>query len=199
MAYPRSLNTLINNFKELPGIGEKTAERMSLAMLNFDKKQLDAFANAVLDVKNKIKRCSKCYNLSESDLCDICTDASREKEVICVVEDVRSVFLFEKNGIFHGRYHVLNGLISPMDGIDPSDINIGMLLTRVKENNIKEVIMAIKPSLEGEATSLYISKKLEGVNVVVSKIAHGIPMGADMEYIDAITLETAISDRKKIS
>lgn len=199
MAYPRSLNNLISSFKNLPGVGEKTAERMALAMLDFDKDKLDTFANSICDVKNKIKRCKKCYNLAEDEMCDICKDATREKDVICVVEDVRSVILFEKNGLFNGKYHVLNGLISPMDGIDPSDINIDLLLKRVKDENINEVIMAIKPSLEGEATSLYISKKLADSAVVVTKIAHGIPMGADMEYIDAITLETALFERKKIS
>lgn len=199
MAYPRSLNNLINSFKNLPGVGEKTAERMALAMLDFDKSKLDNFATSIIDVKNKIRKCSKCYNLSENDLCDICSDNSREKDTICVVEDVKNVILFEKNGLFHGMYHVLNGLISPVDGIDPSDINIDSLLTRIKEEMVKEVIIAVKPSLEGEATALYISKMLEGSNVIVSKIAHGIPMGTDMEYIDAMTLETALFERKKIS
>lgn len=199
MAYPRSLNNLINSFKNLPGVGEKTAERMALAMLEFDKVKLDNFATSIIDVKNKIKKCRKCYNLSENDLCDICSDGSREKDAICVVEDVKNVILFEKNGLFHGMYHVLNGLISPVDGIDPSDINIDSLLERIKEELVKEVIIAVKPSLEGEATALYISKMLEGSNVIVSKIAHGIPMGTDMEYIDAMTLETALFERKKIS
>lgn len=199
MAYPRSLNNLINSFKNLPGVGEKTAERMALAMLEFDKVKLDNFATSIIDVKNKIKKCSKCYNLSENDLCDICSDSSREKDTICVVEDVKNVILFEKNGLFHGMYHVLNGLISPVDGIDPSDINIDPLLKRIKVELVKEVIIAVKPSLEGEATALYISKMLEGSNVIVSKIAHGIPMGTDMEYIDAMTLETALFERKKIS
>lgn len=199
MAYPRSLNNLINNFKNLPGVGEKTAERMALSMLDFDKDRLDSFANSIMDVRNKIRRCSVCNNLSENELCDICQDQSRNRDIICVVEDVRNVSLLEKNSIFNGQYHVLNGLISPLNGIDPSDINIDSLLNRVSKNNIKEIIIAVKPSIEGEATALYISKKLDGKDVLVSKIAHGVPMGADMEYIDAITLETAFSDRKKIS
>ena len=199
MGYPRSLNNLINSFKNLPGVGEKTAERMALAMLDFDKSKLDSFATAIIDVKNKIKRCSICNNLSENDKCDICLDKSREHDVICVVEDVKNVILFEKNGLFNGQYHVLNGLISPVDGIDPSDINVDALLERVEKEKIKEVIIAVKPSIEGETTALYISKKLENKDVIVSKIAHGIPMGADMEYIDAMTLETALFERKKIS
>jgi recombination protein RecR len=199
MAYPRSLNNLINSFKDLPGVGEKTAERMALTMLDFEKSKLDSFATAIIDVKDKIKRCSICNNLTENKICDICSDISREKNTICVVEDVKNVMLFEKNGLFNGQYHVLNGLISPVDGIDPSDINVQSLLDRVEKEKIKEIIIAVKPSLEGEATALYISKKLENTDVTVSKIAHGIPMGADMEYIDAMTLETALFDRKKIS
>lgn len=199
MIYPRSLSNLINSLKDLPGVGEKTAERMALAMLDFDSNKLDAFAKAINDVNNKIKRCSICYNLSENEICDICSNKRREQDVICVVEDVKSVFLFEKNGLFNGKYHVLNGLISPMDGIDPSDININTLLKRVNNENIKEIILAVKSSLEGEATSLYISKKLKDTGVVVSKIAHGVPMGADMEYIDPMTLETALFERKEVS
>jgi recombination protein RecR len=199
MGYPRSLNNLIENFKNLPGIGEKSAERMALAMLDFEKEKLDSFATSIIDVKNKIKRCVICNNLSEKDVCEICSDSSRDKNIICVVEDAKNVALLEKNGIFNGKYHVLDGLISPLNGIDPSDINIEALLNRVEKENINEIIIAVKPSIEGEATALYISKKLEGKNVVVSKIAHGVPMGADMEYIDAITLETAFYERKKIS
>lgn len=199
MGYPRSLNNLINSFKNLPGVGEKTAERMALAMLDFDKSKLDSFATSIIDVKNKVRRCSICNNLSESDTCDICSDKSRDRDVICVVEDVKNVILFEKNGLFNGLYHVLNGLISPVDGIDPSDINVDALLDRVVKEKINEVIIAVKPSIEGETTALYISKKLENRDVIVSKIAHGIPMGADMEYIDAMTLETALFERKKIS
>lgn len=196
MAYPKSLTNLISNFKNLPGVGEKTAERMVLAMLSFEKNKLDSFANAILDVKNKIKRCEICNNLSEADRCDICLDKSRKNDIICVVEDVKSVILFEKNGLFDGQYHVLNGLISPADGIDPSDVNVDQLINRVKQNDIKEVIIAVKPSLEGETTALYISKKLNDTGVIVSKIAHGIPMGADMEYMDALTLETALFERR---
>ncbi|MDD2496206.1 MAG: recombination mediator RecR [Tissierellia bacterium] len=199
MAYPRSLTNLIISLRDLPGIGEKTAERMALAMLDFEPNKLETFARSIIDVKDKIKRCSICYNLSEKDICEICSDKKREQDIICVVEDVKNVFLFEKNGLFNGQYHVLNGLISPIEGIDPSDINIDSLLERVKDGNIKEVIIAVKPSLEGEATALYISKKLKDTKVIVSKIAHGVPMGADMEYIDAMTLETALFDRKEVS
>lgn len=199
MVYPKSLNNLINSLKILPGVGEKTAERMALAMLNFDKEKLESFATAIIDVKNKIKPCPICHNLTEQNICDICSNENRRKDIICVVEDVKNIFLFEKNSLFNGQYHVLGGLISPIDGTDPDDINIKTLFDRVNKGDIKEVIIAIKPSLEEEATSLYISKKLENSGVTVSKIAQGVPMGADMEYIDAMTLENALSDRKKIS
>lgn len=199
MAYPRSLTNLINSLRDLPSVGEKTAERMALSMLDFEPSKLDVFATSIIDVKNKIKRCSKCFNLSETDICDICSDKKRDNNILCVVEDVKNVFLFEKNALFNGKYHVLNGLISPIDGIDPSDININSLLKRVEDEKIKEIILAVKPSLEGETTALYISKKLENSGVIVSKIAHGVPMGTDMEYIDAMTLETALTERKKIS
>jgi recombination protein RecR len=199
MAYPRSLNNLINNLKYLPGVGERTAERMALAMIEFEEDKLDSLAASIQDVKNKIRRCSICNNLTENNICDICSNKGREQDVLCVVEDVKSIILFEKNSLFNGQYHVLNGLISPVDGIDPNDINIDTLLKRIVDNNIKEVIIAIKPSLEGETTALYIAKKLGNRDVIVSKIAHGIPMGADMEYMDAITLETALFERRKIS
>ncbi|MFA5407542.1 MAG: recombination mediator RecR [Bacilli bacterium] len=199
MIYPRSLNNLINSLKNLPGVGEKTAERMALAMINFDDGKLDNFASSIIDVKNKIRRCSLCNNLSENDICDICLDKNRKRDIICVVEDVKSIILFEKNGLFNGLYYVLNGLISPVDGIDPSDINIDSLLERVAKEKITEIIIAVKTSIEGETTALYITKRLEKAPVTVSKIAHGIPMGTDMEYIDAMTLETALFERKKIS
>ncbi|HHT37961.1 MAG TPA: recombination protein RecR [Mollicutes bacterium] len=199
MGYPRSLNNLIENFKNLPGVGDKTAERMALTMLDFDKDVLTSFAKSITDVKDKIKRCSICNNLSEDEKCDICKDKNRNNNVLCVVDDVKSLILFEKNDLFNGKYHILKGLISPSNGIDPDDIDIDKLINRVDNENIKEIIIAVKPSLEGEATALYISKKLENKDIAVSKLAHGIPMGADMEYIDTFTLKTALSERKKIS
>ena len=168
-------------------------------MLDFKKEQLDTFAKSIIELKTKIKRCSICNNITENDICDICKDKKRNKGIICVVEDVKNVFLFERNNIFDGKYHVLNGLISPFNGIKPEDSNVLSLVKRVEKEKPKEVIIAIKPTLEGEATSLYISKLLKKYNVIVSKIAQGVPMGADIEYLDAITLENAIMERKKIS
>lgn len=199
MNYPSSLKSLIDCFKKLPGVGEKTAERFSLSVLDFDEKLIESFSESIKDVKQKIKRCSICNNLTESDVCDICLDDTREAGVICVVEEAKNSILFEKMGAYRGKYHVLNGLISPLDGIGPENINIDKLIERIDKEGVKEVILALKPSIEGETTSLYISRVLSGKGVRVTKIAQGIPMGADMEYIDMLTLEMALSDRKEIS
>ena len=199
MNYPSSLKNLIDCFKKLPGVGEKTAERFSLSVLDFDEKLIESFSDSIKDVKYKIKRCSICNNLTESDVCDICRDDTRDSSVICVVEEAKNSILFEKMGAYKGRYHILNGLISPLDGVGPEDINIDKLIDRIDSEGVSEVILALKPSIEGETTSLYISKVLSGKGVRVTKIAHGIPMGADIEYIDMLTLEMALSDRKEIS
>jgi len=199
MNYPTTIRNLIECYKKLPGIGEKTAERLALATLTINQETLDMFADSVANIKKRIKRCTKCNNLSEEDLCEICRDASRDQNTICVVEEPKNVILFEKVGTYKGLYQVLDGLISPLDGIGPDDVKINMLLERIKKDDKKEVIIAVKPSIEGETTSLYILKLLEGKNITVSKIAHGVPLGADMEYIDALTLEMALEDRKKIS
>ena len=199
MNYPTTIKNLIECYKKLPGIGEKTAERLALATLNINQETLDIFADSIANVKKRIKRCTKCNNLSEEDLCEICRDDSRDKNTICVVEEPKNVILFEKVGTYKGTYHVLDGLISPLDGITPDQIKIDLLLERIKNDNIKEIIIAVKPSIEGETTSLYIVKLLEGKDVTISKIAHGVPLGADMEYIDSLTLEMALEDRKKIS
>lgn len=198
-SYPKSLKDLIDCFKKLPSIGEKSAERMAFSVMNMDVDQVNLFAQSLLNVKNNIKRCKVCNNLTESDLCDICSDSTRNGEVLCVVESPKNVILFEKIGSYLGKYHVLDGLISPLDGITPNDINIKTLIDRVKDENIKEIIVAVKPSIEGETTALYISKVFENSPVLVSKIAHGVPLGTDMEYIDSLTLEMALEDRKKIS
>lgn len=199
MKYPSTILNLIECYKRLPGIGEKTAERLALSMLDMDDNVLNLFSKSLKDVKTKIKRCSICNNLSEEENCEICRDKNRNKKIICVVEEPKNVILFEKINIFDGYYHVLDGLISPIDGINPEDINISNLIARVKENKIEELILALKPSIEGETTSLYISKILEKENVKITKIAYGIPMGADMDYVDSLTLELALENRMDIS
>ena len=199
MIYPETINNLIECYKKLPGRGEKSAERMALHCLELEEEVLKMFAESLTLLKTNIKRCKKCNNLTESDICNICSNENREQKTICVVEDTKNVFQFEKIGSYHGLYHVLDGLISPLDNINPDDLNIESLVKRIEEDDIKEVIIAVKPSIEGETTSLYISKILENKNVIVSKIAYGVPIGADMDYVDALTLELALEERKNIN
>lgn len=196
--YPQTIQNLIECYNKLPGIGKKTAERLALATINLDLEVVELFSKSLLEVKQKIKRCKNCNNYCESDLCVICNDTTRDGSILCVVEDPKNVILFEKLGIFNGTYHVLNGLISPLEGKTPDDINIDNLLKRINDEEIKEVILALKPSIEGETTSLYISKLLKNQNVLVSKIAHGVPLGAEIDYVDALTLELALENRKEI-
>ena len=199
MNYPESLNNLINSLKKLPSIGEKSAERLAFAIMNFDEEEILLFSNSIKDVKSKIKKCSICGNITENEICDICLNEDRDKTVICVVEDSKNIITLEKMGTYNGKYHVLNGLISPINGKGPKDIEIDSLIQKVNNNDIKEVIIAISPTLEGETTALYISKLLENTKVIVSRIAYGIPMGADMEYLDPMTLSMALNNRNKIS
>lgn len=199
MNYPKTIKDLIECFKKLPGVGEKTAERLALSVLDMEDDTIKLFSTTLDNIKEKINRCKICNNLCEDDLCEICKDKARNQKLICVVEEPKNVFIFEKVGTYHGLYHVLDGLISPLDGINPEDINIASLIERIKNNKIEEVILALKPSIEGETTSLYITKLLEKIDVKITKIAHGIPIGVDMEYIDTLTLEMALEDRTSIS
>lgn len=197
---PNSLRNLIDCFKMLPGIGEKTAERLVFSMLNFDKKNLSNFSDAILEVRDKITFCSLCGNISDSDICSVCSSNDRDFSTVFVVEKPKDIILFENIGAYKGVYHVLNGLISPLDGIGPDDINIDKLLSRISDDSrIKEVILALKPSIEGETTMQYIRKVLADKNVNVSKIATGVPIGTDIEYIDSLTLELAIEERKNMN
>ena len=196
--YPDSVRNLIDSLRNLPGIGEKSAERMAFSILNFDNDKIDDFAKSLTDVK-KIKRCPICNNITDMDKCYICSNPNRKDDTIFVVEKAKDIVLFEKMGNYQGKYHVLNGLISPLDGINPEDINIDSLIKRVHDNGVKEVIIVLKPSIEGETTMQYIKKILAKYDVRVSKIPIGIPMGTDIEYIDPMTLEMAFEDRKDIS
>ena len=196
--YPKSIKNLIECFKKLPSVGEKSAERMALSVIDMNYDQVELFSDSLRNVKNKIKRCNICNNFAEEDICEVCADKNRNMKTICVVESPKNISLFEKIGTYQGRYHVLNGLISPLDGITPDDINIKSLISRVKNENIEEIIIAVKPSIEGETTALYISKLFENTPVLITKIAHGVPLGTDMEYIDSLTLEMALEDRKEI-
>ena len=188
---PNSLKRIIDCFKKLPGIGEKTAERLAFALLDSSKEQMTIFSDSIIDIRDNICYCSVCGNISDSEICSICSSSVRDDSIVLVVEKSKDILSFEKIGVFKGKYHVLNGLISPIDNIGPNDINLNSLISRVKNGNIKEIIFALKPSIEGETTLQYIKKLLYEVsnNVKVSKLAIGVPIGADMEYIDSLTLE----------
>lgn len=197
--YPSTINNLIECYKKLPGIGSKTAERLALSTLKMDDEIINLFSTNIKQCKTSIKKCKICGHLTEQELCSICSDKNRDNKTICVVEDSKSVIIFEKIGTYSGMYHVLEGLISPLDGIEPDNLNIANLIERIQNNNIEEVIIAVKPSIEGETTALYISKLLENYSIKVTRIAHGIPIGVDMEYLDSLTLEMALEDRTNIS
>ena len=199
MIYPSLLQKLIDFYKKMPGVGDKSAERMALATLDLPENEIKEFAKNIVDSKIKLKNCQICGNLTENDICDICSNPNRDKNLICVIEDYKSVFSFEKVGNYKGVYHVLNGLISPMDSVGPEDINISSLVKRVDSLKNPELILALKSSIEGETTTLYIKKIFEDKDVTISRLSYGIPMGAEIDYLDIITLDKALEDRKKIS
>lgn len=199
MSYPVALSDLINYFRKLPGIGEKSAERMALALLELSSEDVENFAASMIDSKNNLHPCEVCGHITDKDVCDICSSEKRNKSVICILEDYKSVFAFEKAGNYNGVYHVLNGLISPIDDVNPEDINISSLISRVKSLEKPELIIALKSTIEGETTTLYIKKIFEDKNVEISRLSYGIPMGTEIDYLDEITLDRALSDRKKIS
>ena len=197
--YPSTIRNLIECLKDLPGIGEKSAERLAYSIVGFDKDKLDNFANTLINIKDNIRRCQSCNCITDMDKCYICNDDNRSDDTIFVVEKSKDIILFEKMGTYNGRYHVLDGLISPMDGINPDDINLNTLIKRVQDDNVREVIVVLKPSIEGETTMQYIKKILSKYDVKVSKIPICIPMGTDIEYIDTMTLEMAFEDRKDVA
>ena len=196
--YPKCIRNVIDCFKNLPGIGEKTAERLAFSLIGFSKENLTSFSAAITDIRDKITTCEICGNIADSNICNICSDKERNSNIIFVVEKAKDISLFETINIDNGKYHVLGGLISPLDGIGPDDININKLIDRIDKESVHEIIMALKPSIEGETTMQYIKKILENKNVRVTRIATGIPMGTDIEYIDAMTLEFALEGRKDI-
>ena len=196
--YSPSIEKLIESFEKLPSIGHKTATRLAFYMLDLDEKDTTDFINSIVDAKTILKFCSQCFNISDTDPCIICSNPKRDQSIICVVEDVRDIVAMERTHEFNGVYHVLHGTISPMNGIGPEDIKIKELLNRISEGNIKEVIIATNPRVEGEATSMYISKLLKPFGVKVTRIAHGIPVGGDLEYTDEVTLTKALEGRREL-
>lgn len=196
--YSPSIEKLIECFEKLPSIGHKTAIRLAFHMLNATKDETYEFIKAIEDAKNNLKYCSQCFNISDTDPCPICSNPKRDLSIICVVEDVKDIIAMEKTHEFKGVYHVLHGTISPMNGIGPDDIKIRELLLRLNNSDVKEVIIATNPRVEGEATALYLARIINPLGVKVTRIAHGIPVGGDLEYTDEITLTKALEGRREI-
>jgi recombination protein RecR len=193
--YPPSIQNLIKNIARLPGIGEKTAERLALHILRAPRREAEALAQSLLDIKDKVKFCSKCFALSDNELCHLCSDPARDPSVLCVVEQPADMVAIEKSGAFRGLYHVLSGALSPMNGIGPEHIRIRELMRRIEKGQIKEIVLATATNVEGEATASYIAQLLEKHPIKVSRIASGVPMGGDLKYVDQVTLKRAMETR----
>lgn len=196
--YPRPLSKLIEELSKLPGIGGKSAQRLAFYILSMDEKEAKGIAEAITIAKDKMKYCSICGNISEDETCSLCKDQSRDNSVICVVEHPKDIYAMERIKEFHGQYHVLNGTISPMDGIGPDDINLKSLILRLSDEAIKEVVIATNPNIEGEATAMYIARLIKPAGIKVSRIAHGIPVGGELEYADEVTLSKALEGRREL-
>ena len=194
--YIEPIGRLINEFSKLPGVGAKTAQRFAYKVVNMNENEAKSFAEAILNVKKNVRYCTICGNFSEEDVCDICKN--RDTDTICVVKEPKDVIAIEKLNEYHGVYHVLHGTISPLDGIGPNDINIKGLLERISKGGVTEVIMATNPDVEGEATAMYISNLLKPLGITVTRLAHGIPIGTELEYADEVSLARAFVDRKTI-
>ncbi|MDM8534419.1 recombination mediator RecR [Clostridiaceae bacterium HSG29] len=197
-SYAGPIARLINEFSKLPGIGKRTAERLAYYIIETDTEEAIKLSNAIIETKEKIKFCSKCFNLAEDELCEICQSTKRDSTTICVVESPKDIISIERTKEYIGMFHVLHGHISPMDGIGPDDIKLRELIQRVRDDNIKEVIVATNPTVEGEATSMYISKLLKFSDAKVTRLAHGIPIGGNLEYTDEMTLTKAFEGRIEI-
>lgn len=198
MKYPQTFENLINGLKKLPGVGAKSAERMAYQILNMDDEDIHNLANSLIDSKNKLVRCKKCGCMSEGELCEICKDDSRDNHTLCIVQNTKDVYALEKAKNYSGVYHVLNGVISASLGVTPNDLNLQELINRIENDEIKEVILATNPNIEGETTALYIAKLLEGKNVEVTRLAYGLPVGASLDYADEYTLIKAMQGRRKL-
>jgi recombination protein RecR len=198
MKGPASLSNLVERFQTLPGVGRKTAERLAFHILKSSKNEAIKLANAISELKDKVSLCTVCNSLTETDPCDICSDPERDKATICVVEEPGDVFSIERIGEYNGVYHVLMGVLSPLDGIGPDELKISGLEKRAGQDGVKEVILATNPNVEGEATAMYLAKLLASENLDVTRIARGLPMGGDLEYADEVTLSKAMSGRSKL-
>jgi recombination protein RecR len=197
-AYPRSLARLIEELEKLPGVGPKTAQRLALHLLHAGADDAGALAESIQDVKQGIRECPVCFNYTDADLCAVCNDADRDDATLCVVGEARDLLAMERAGGLRGRYHVLGGLISPMDGIGPESLRVSELLARVQEGKIREVILATNPTVEGDATAMYLAAQLRPLGVRVTRIALGLPVGGDLDYADDVTITRALEGRTEM-
>lgn len=193
----KSVDNLKKELNKLPGIGPKTAQRLAYHIVKINLNEATKLANAILDVKEKIKYCSICFNLTEEDICNICKDETRDKSTICVVQEPHNLIIIEKSNVYKGLYHVLLGVLSPLHGIGPNNLKMQELIDRIKSTHINEIIIATNPNIEGEATAAYLTKILKSFNIKITRIAFGVPVGADLEYIDEVTIARALSGRRE--
>ncbi|UPM54390.1 recombination mediator RecR [Gottfriedia acidiceleris] len=198
MHYPEPISKLIDSFMKLPGIGPKTAVRLAFFMLDMKQDDVLDFAKSMIDAKRKLQYCSECGHITDQDPCYICSDQHRDQSTICVVQDTKDVIAMEKMREYQGLYHVLHGAISPMEGVGPEDIKIMELLSRLKDDVVQEIILATNPNIEGEATAMYISRLLKSTGIKITRIAHGLPVGGDLEYADEVTLSKALEGRREL-
>lgn len=198
MYYPEPISKLIDSFTKLPGIGPKTAIRLAFFVINMNDDDVLEFANSLVSAKRELSHCTICGHITDQDPCSICQDQSRDESIICVVEDPKDVIAMEKMKEFNGRYHVLHGSISPMDGIGPEDINVPDLIHRLKDEQVDELILATNPNIEGEATAMYISRLVKPSGIKTTRIAHGLPVGGDLEYADEVTLAKSLEGRREV-
>lgn len=198
MYYPQPISNLIDSFTKLPGIGPKTAVRLAFFVINMNDDDVLEFADALVSAKRELSYCTICGHITDKETCSVCSDLSRDESVICVVEDPKDVIAMEKMKEFNGKYHVLHGSISPMDGIGPEDINVPDLIHRLKNEGIKELILATNPNIEGEATAMYISRLVKPSGIRITRIAHGLPVGGDLEYADEVTLAKSLEGRREL-
>ena len=196
--YPSTVRNLIRHLSRLPGIGERTAERLTMHIIRAPRKEIEALSQSISEIKDKVRLCSSCFALSDDTQCDICSNPARNESLVCVVEQPADMVAIEKSGAFQGRYHILQGVLSPMNGVGPNDIRIQELLSRIRDGAIKEVVLATSTSVEGEATANFLAGRLEALSVKVSRIASGVPMGGDLQYVDPVTLQRAMETRHAV-
>ncbi|WP_066072496.1 recombination mediator RecR [Alkalithermobacter thermoalcaliphilus] len=196
--YSGPISRLIEEFSKLPGIGRKTAQRLAFHVINMNLEDVDSLSKAIIEAKKQIKYCASCCNITDKEKCDICSNQGRSEEVICVVEDPRDVSAMERTKEFRGKYHVLHGVISPMDGVGPDMIKVKELLVRLNNPQVKEVILATNPTIEGEATAMYLARLIKPLGIKVTRIAHGLPVGGDLEYADEVTISKALEGRREL-